>query len=57
LQETFCLTNIYDNLVLIIGGYDQKIHVYTTTSHSNQMVFRFSMLGHFNSIKDLSVSP
>jgi len=58
LQETFCIVDVKSYLLVMIGGYDSKIHVYTTKrDSSSEITFRFSMLGHLNSIKDLSVSP
>jgi WD40 repeat protein len=58
LQETFCIFEVGSYLLLMIGGYDSKIHVYTTKRDmGGEITFRFSMLGHLNSIKDLSVSP
>jgi hypothetical protein len=45
-------------LLVMMGGYDAKIHVYTSKRGVQEdLKFQFSMLGHFNSIKDLSVSP
>jgi WD40 repeat protein len=60
LQETTvmnCIGN--DHLMLLTGGYDSKIHVYTTLRQSaaSPLTFQFSMLGHLNSIKDLAFSP
>ena len=45
-------------LLLMMGGYDCKIHVYTVKRGSDlsELKFRFSMLGHLNSIKDLAIS-
>ena len=58
LQETFCMVEVGQHLMLMIGGYDSKIHVYTTKRDmGDEMTFRFSMLGHLDSIKDLCVSP
>jgi WD40 repeat protein len=57
LQESMCLTLIgQNNFLLFVGGYDSKIHVYTLKLDSNQFIYRFSMTGHFNSIKTLAVS-
>lgn len=44
------------HILLFVGGYDSKIHVYSIKFDSNQFIYRFSMLGHFNSIKALAVS-
>lgn len=53
-----CLSELgKDHLLVLVGGYDSKIHVYTIKLSSNKLNYRFSMLGHFNSIKALSVSP
>jgi WD40 repeat protein len=58
LQESICLSELgNDHIVLLVGGYDSKIHVYTIKLNSNKFIYRFSMLGHFNSIKALTVSP
>ena len=49
--------------MVIVGGYDSKLHVYTTRrgktdSHpSEALTYHFSMLGHLNSIKDIAISP
>ena len=58
LQESMCISELgNDHVVLLVGGYDSKIHVYTIKLSSNKFIYRSSMLGHFNSIKALTVSP
>jgi len=58
LQESICLSELGNtHLILLIGGYDSKIHVYTFRKNSSNLVYKFSMLGHFNSIKSIAVSP
>ena len=59
LQETSVITTLGSHLLLLTGGYDSKIHVYATDrGHtSTELRFHFSMLGHFNSVKDLAISP
>jgi len=53
-----CLSELgKEHIVLLVGGYDSKIHVYTIKLSGDKLIYRFSMLGHFNSIKALSVSP
>jgi len=52
------MIDVGNHLMLMIGGYDSKIHVYTTKRNMvDELTFRFSMLGHLDSIKDLSISP
>ena len=47
------------HLLLLTGGYDSKIHVYSTErgTQESELTYQFSMLGHFNSIKQLAFSP
>lgn len=42
--------------MLMVGGYNSQIHVYTIESCGDKLEFRFSMLGHFNSVKALAIS-
>ena len=48
-----------NDLLLLTGGYDSKIHVYMTEQGMSPSDFRyqFSMPGHFNSIKSIAFSP
>ena len=60
LQETATLKEIGSkHLLLLTGGYDSQIHVYSTLRGQEQteLSYRFSMLGHFNSIKNMAFSP
>jgi len=45
-----------NHLILMVGGYNSQIHVYTIGLNDSQLQFKFSMLGHFNSIKSLAIS-
>lgn len=40
--------------MVLVGGYSSQIHVYIL--EESQLKFKFSLLGHFNSIKALAVS-
>mgnify|MGYP000120712627 CR=1 FL=1 len=60
LQEITELKKIGANdLLLLTGGYDSKIHVYMTEMGAapSELRYQFSMPGHFNSIKSLAFSP
>ena len=60
LQETAALHVIGSNhLLLLTGGYDSQIHVYSTLrgTEESPLTYQFSMLGHFNSVKQLAFSP
>lgn len=60
LQEVTELLKFGENdLLLLTGGYDSKIHVYMTElgPGPSELKYQFSMAGHFNSIKSLSFSP
>ena len=59
LQETTALGCIgEEQIMLLTGGYDSKIHVYTIGRKADdKLAYQFSMLGHFNSVKDLAFSP
>lgn len=60
LQEVTELKTLGENdLLLLTGGYDSKIHVYITKKGAlpSELTFQFSMAGHFNSIKSLHFSP
>lgn len=60
LQETVALHGLGSNHILLLsGGYDSQIHVYSTQRGIEQtpLTYHFSMLGHFNSIKSLTFSP
>jgi len=60
LQETSAVFSIGEQtLLVLVGGYDSKVHVYTTIRSSDkptELKFAFSMLGHMNSVKDLAFS-
>ena len=47
------------DLLLLTGGYDSKIHIYMTGRGADptELNYKFSMAGHFNSIKSLHFSP
>lgn len=59
LQETTAIRCIGEEQIMVLtGGYDSKIHVYTIGRKlDDKLTYQFSMLGHFNSIKDLSFAP
>ena len=63
LQESSAIHCIGDgHLMVAVGGYDSKVHIYTTKRQSEEepayaLKYHFSMLGHLNSIKDLAFSP
>lgn len=59
LQETNAIACLGDHLMLLTGGYDSKVHLYTIPRKTSdaKLTFQFSMLGHLNSIKDLAFSP
>jgi hypothetical protein len=42
----------------MLGGYSSQIHVYTieTVVKEAQFQYKFSMLGHLNSVKDIAIS-
>jgi hypothetical protein len=42
------------HVMVLVGGYSSQIHVYIL--EESQLKFKFSLLGHFNSIKALAVS-
>lgn len=59
LQEALCLTHVgKGHLMLMVGGYNSQIHLYTiqTTGGAAKLDYRFSMLGHFNSVKAIAIS-
>jgi hypothetical protein len=57
LQESLCLTTLGpEHLMLMIGGYNSQMHVYTIGSKDDQFTYRFSALGHLNSIKSIAIS-
>lgn len=52
-----------NHLLLVVGGYDKHVHVYLIPriKHQNNtdnklFKYKFSLLGHLDSIKDLSFS-
>jgi WD40 repeat protein len=60
LQEVSAIQCIgKEHLLVLVGGYDSKVHIYTIKRGSNKddFSFHFSLLGHKNSIKDLAISP
>lgn len=55
LQEAMQITTIgKKHLLLVVGGYDSNIHCYTCLRGSGDFVYKFSLTGHLNSIKDFS---
>jgi len=45
--------------MVVLGGYDSKIHVYTiprihAQKEQVELTYHFSLLGHLNSVKDFS---
>ena len=53
-----------NSILLLVGGYDVNIHVYLFPRISNQspsdtklFKYKFSLLGHFNSLRDFDFSP
>lgn len=42
--------------MLLIGGYNSQLHVYTIGLTEKQFKYRFSLLGHMNSIKAIAIS-
>jgi len=52
LQEAAALKVLNDkSLVLVIGGYDTHIHVYLVPRAGGPFSYKFSLLGHTNSIR------
>jgi len=57
LQEALCLTHVgKGHLMLMVGGYNSQIHLYTIETTGVKLEYRFSMLGHFNSVKSIAIS-
>ena len=57
LQESLCLTTLGpEHLMLMIGGYNSQMHIYTIGGKDDQFTYRFSALGHLNSIKSIAIS-
>jgi hypothetical protein len=63
LQEAIGLTQLGEkNLLLTVGGYDSNIHTYLIPripfqTDKNIFKYKFSLLGHFNSIKAFAFTP
>jgi WD40 repeat protein len=41
-------------MLIVIGGFDQKIHVYALNYLTNDVTYHSSLTGHANSIRDLA---
>ncbi len=57
LQETLCLTILNkDNLMLMSGGYDSLIHIYTIPRFAKEpkLSEKLILKGHMNSLRDIS---
>jgi WD40 repeat protein len=55
LQDTICLTILNDKyLLLLSGGYDSSVNVYTVNRGSKEVQFKIALKGHLNDIRDIS---
>lgn len=59
LQDALCLTVLNENyLLLISGGYDTYINIYTVARDnncsSNRVAFKLNLQGHTNALRDIS---